>query len=101
MFSDETEILRKIRLIEHLKAELVTDVGQVYHAVAENNGQAVHALADVIIGGYVLGKRLGIEYVALDEAVNRKVEMLINQEPDPEKWYGDYSALRHHIQRKG
>ena len=34
MFSHESDILRKIRLIEWLKAELVTSVGQVFQAIA-------------------------------------------------------------------
>ena len=60
MFAHEGEILRKLRLIEWLKAELVTSVGRLYHAIAQNADQAISdALAGVVVCCYVLGKTSG------------------------------------------
>ena len=102
MLSHESDILRKIRLIEWLKAELVTNVGQLYQAIARNSEQAiVDGLAAVVVSCYTLGKRLGVDFGALDEAISHKVSQAIKQEQEAEKWFGDYSELQRHLRRKG
>lgn len=102
MFSHESDILRKIRLIEWLKAELVTHVGQLYQAIAKNSDALIReALAAVVVSCYSLGKRLGIDFGDLDEAVMQRVSQCIKQEQEAEKWFGDYSELQRHIRKKG
>lgn len=102
LFSHESDILRKIRLIEWLKAELVTHVGQLYQAIAKNSDALIReALAAVVVSCYSLGKRLGVDFAELDEAVNQRVSQCIKQEQEPEKWFGDYSELQRHIRKKG
>lgn len=102
MFSHESEILRKIRLIESLKADLVTNVGQLYHGIAKNSHQAIaDGLASVVVSCYILGKRLGLDFSALDEAVSQKIIHCIKHEQEVEKWFGDYSELQRHCRRKG
>ena len=102
MFSHESEILRKIRLIESLKADLVTNVGHLYHDIAQNSRQAIaDGLAAVVVTAYILGKRLGIDFAALEEAVSAKILQSVKQEQEPEKWFGDYSELQRHFRRKG
>ena len=41
LFPNESEILRKMRFIEGLKAGLVTSVGQLCQAMAQNSEQAI------------------------------------------------------------
>lgn len=102
MFSHESDILRKIRLIEWLKAELVTSVGQVFQAIAKNSQAAINdALAAVLVSCYILGKRLGIDFEALEEAVLLRITQCIAQGQEAEKWHGDYSELQKHIRKKG
>ena len=102
MFSHESEILRKVRLIESLKADLITNVGNLYHGIAQNSRQAIaDGLAAVVVSAYILGKRLGIDFSALDEAVSAKVLQGIKQEQQAEKWVGDYSELKRHFRQKG
>ena len=94
MFSHETDILRKIRLIEWLKAELVTSVGQVFQAIAKNSQSAINdALAAVLVSCYILGKRLGIDFEALEEAVLLRITQCIAQGQEAEKWQpGEYEV---------
>lgn len=101
MFSHESDILRKLRLIEWLKAELVTNVGHLYQAVARNSEQAIQeALAAVVVSCYILGKRLGIDFSALDDVIFTKVGQNIKQESEAEKFFGDYSELQRHLRKK-
>ncbi len=102
MFSHESEILRKMRLIEWLKAELVTHVGALYQAMAKNSEQAIkEGLAAVVISCYVLGRRLGIDFAVMDEAVLARLQQNIKQEQDVETWFGDFSEYQRHLRRRG
>lgn len=102
MFSNESEILRKMRLIEWLKAELITHIGLLYQAMAKNSEQAIsEGLAAIVVACYILGKRLGIGFDSLDKVVLQKVEHEIKIEHEVEKWFGDYSEYQRHLRPKG
>ena len=101
MFSNESDILRKMRLIEWLKAELITQVGYLYQAMAKNREQAIgEGLAGIIISCYILAKRLGIGCDSLDKDVLKKVEQNIKSEHEVEKWFGDFSEYQNHLRLK-
>ncbi len=101
LFPNESEILRKMRFIEGLKAGLVTSVGQLYQAMAQNSEQAIlKGLAVLVVSCYVLGRRLGFTFAQMDEAVSREVEDNIRKEPEAEKWFGDFSDYRQHLRQK-
>lgn len=101
MFSHESEILRKMRLIEWLKAELITHVGQLYQGMAKNSEQAIKdGLAAVVISCFVLGRRLGINFADLDEAILTRLNQNIKRENDVEKWFGDFSEYQRHLRHK-
>lgn len=101
MFSNESEILRKMRLIEWLKAELITSVGQLYQAMAKNSEQAIsEGLAAIVVACYILARRLGINFDSLDKAVVKKVEQNIKSEHEVEKWFGDFSEYQQYLRQK-
>jgi hypothetical protein len=101
LISHESEIVRKLRLIEWLKAELVGSVSRVFHAMTKSGEQSIaDALAAVVVNCYILGKRLGIDFQSLDEAVSVRLAQAIKQETEVEKWYGDMSELKRHLRQK-
>jgi hypothetical protein len=101
LYSHEAEIVRKLRLIEALKAELVTNVGQLFQAVAQNADRTIsQALAGVVISCYVLGKRLGIDFADLDDAIAEKLSQNIKKEHEVEKGFDDYSEYQRHLRQK-
>ena len=101
MFSNESDILRKMRLIEWLKAELITQVGLVYQAMAKNKERAIsEGLAGIILACYILAKRLGINFDSLDQDVLKKVEQNIKSEHEVEKWFGDFSEYQNYLRQK-
>ncbi len=101
MFSSESEILRKMRLIEWLKADLITQMGNLYQVMAKNSEQATReSLAAIIVGCYVLAGRLGIRYDSLDQEVLKSVEKNIKNEHEVEKWFGDFSEMKRHLSTK-
>ncbi len=101
MFSSESEILRKMRLIEWLKAELITQVGHLYQAMAKNSEQAIsEGLAAIVVACYILARRLGISFASLDKDVLKKTEQNIKNEHEVEKWFGDFSEYRRHLREQ-
>ncbi|TWH46593.1 MazG-like family protein [Sporomusa sp. KB1] len=101
MFSQESDILHKLRLIEGLKADLLTEVGKLYQAMAHNKREAIgDALAQLIISAFVLGRRLGIEYPEMEEIVNTRLGHNIKQETETERWFGDMSEYRRYLRQK-
>ena len=46
------------------------------------------------------GKRLGIDFQALDEAIMAKLTQNIKNEYEAEKWYGDLSEYQRHLRGK-
>jgi len=101
LFSSESEILRKMRLIEWLKADLITQMGNLYQVMAKNSEQATReSLAAIIVGCYVLAGRLGIRYDSLDQEVLKTVEKNIKNEHEVEKWFGDFSEMKRHLSTK-
>ena len=101
MISHESEIVRKLRLIEGQKAELIGSLAGIFHALAKTGGQSLaEALGAVIINCYVLARRLGIDFSQLDEAVCEKLEQNIKHGSEIEKWYGDLSELKRYLRQK-
>lgn len=101
MFSRESELVRTMRLVESLKGDLICSVGDLYKALAESGAaRGKDALAAVVMLCYVLGRRLGIEFSALDEAVARKVEALSTDASELETRFGDYSNLTRYLRDK-
>jgi hypothetical protein len=101
LFPNESEILRKVRFIEGLKAGIVTCVGQLYEAMAQNSEQAIRQkLAAIVVSCFVLGRRVGVDFAAMDQAILEHLEDNINKEHEAEKWFGDFSDFRRHIRQK-
>ena len=100
MFSQESDIVRVMRLIEELKSELLMTVGSLYKAMANHREAAIKdSLASFIVMGYVLGRRLGINFLELDEAVKEKVQDCCRKNAAIEERFGDFSKLERHLKR--
>lgn len=101
MFSRESDIVRTMRLIEGLKAELIANIGDLYKALAAGGEQVgKELLATVIVNCYVLGKRLGIDFDELDEAVKYRAERCGKSSHALEERFGDFSRLARHLEQK-
>ena len=74
------DIARNIKTIEWLKTELIAD-----------------SLANIVVGCYLLGKRLGLPYGALDEKIGEKVKANLEQGHEIEAWYGDFTLLKRYL----
>ncbi|MBO8141083.1 MAG: MazG-like family protein [Firmicutes bacterium] len=93
------DIARNLQAIERLKADLAVSFAALYQAMYRNEDREMEAaLADVVIGAFLLSKRLGISYAGLDAAVLRRLRAMRGQGHEAEEWFGDCSALLAYLQ---
>lgn len=97
----EVDIARNARAVEWLEAEMVHQTGAVLHALIKNNEEgALESLASVVISAYLLSRRLGCGFTRLDAAVRSRLQSVLEQNHELERWYGDVSELLQHTRSK-
>lgn len=97
----DINIVKNVRIIEWLKAEIVTGIGTLFKAMVKNNEEAIlESLAWLITGCYFLGKRLGFSYTKIDTRIEQKLSSPTMQDHELEEWYGDISNLEHYFRER-
>lgn len=99
--NSDLNIVKNVRIIEWLKAELLTGIGVLFKSMIKNNEEAIlDALANIIMGCYFLGKRLGFSYVRIDAQIEKRLNSPEMQEHEIEEWYGDVSNLQQYFKER-
>lgn len=89
-----TDVAKNIRLIEWLKADMLTSLSALFKSMVKGSESLLlDALASLVIGCYVLGRRLGINFTRLDLKIEAKLREGIESGHEVEKCYGDLSRL--------
>ncbi|HOJ79169.1 MAG TPA: MazG-like family protein [Bacillota bacterium] len=97
----DLNIAKNVKIIEWLKAEIVTSIGSLYQAMVVNSEEMIQeALATLMVSGYFLAKRVGISYEKLDERIAQKLESPTMKEHEIEKWYGDVTSLQQYVNKR-
>ena len=101
-FDREIDITRNIKIIEWLKSELLADIATLYKALVNGIREEVHesiaeTLSNIILICYLLGRRLGASYNAIEIKVQNKIKLGLVENHDVEKYYGDLSELAKHL----
>ncbi|MDQ2085119.1 MazG-like family protein [Herbivorax sp. ANBcel31] len=101
-FDREIDITRNIKIIEWLKSELLTDIATLFKVLVNGVREEVHesiaeTLSNIILICYLLGRRLGINYNAIEIKIENKVKLGLLENHDVEKHYGDLSELSKHL----
>lgn len=102
VFEKEIDITRNIKLIEWLKSELLTDIANLFRILVNGIREEVHdsvadTISNIILISYLLGKRLGISYNAVEMKIHNKLKLGLVENHDVEKYYGDLSELSKHL----
>jgi hypothetical protein len=101
-FDKDIDITRNVKMIEWLKSELLTDLANLFKALVNGMKEDVHEslaeiLSNIILISYLLGRRLGINYNAIELKIENKVKLGLVENHDVEKYYGDLSELTKHL----
>jgi hypothetical protein len=91
------DIAKNIRLVEWLKSEILSSVAELFRMLANGIKGSQDALADclasIIVAAYLLGKRLGIPFLVIENRIESKIRLGIIEDHDVEKYYGDLTSL--------
>ncbi|TCZ75709.1 hypothetical protein E0485_16565 [Paenibacillus albiflavus] len=97
----DLDLAKRVKVIEWLKTEVIDQAAHLLKAIWEgSSSKIIDALASLISSAYILGRRLGISYRRLDEAVLEKMKQHRAEGHQLEDWYGDISALEDHISKR-
>lgn len=97
----DINIVKNVRTIEWIKAEMVSGIGALFKAMVKNNEEMIlDSLAALVMGCYFLGKRLGIPFYKLDAKIAERLESSQLQEHEIEEWYGDVTNLEHYFKER-
>ncbi len=97
----ELEITRKIKVIEQLKSQLLTDVASLFSNMSSDEGGGesnLNILADIVIITYFLTEKLGTSYDGLDIKIINKLKLAIINENDQSQWKSQLSQLARYFE---
>ena len=99
---NEPEIAKNIRVVEWLKADLITSLSALFKSMLRGSEERLlDALSGIIVTCYVLGRRLGLTFASIDTAVESKLRQGIKESHEVEKWFGDLTLfLTYLVDRK-
>ncbi len=97
----DTGIAKNIRVIEWLKADLLTSLSALFKSMLRGSEEHLQdALASLIITCYVLGRRLGLSFSRLELKIESKLRQSIEEDHELERWYSDLTALLTYLLEK-
>lgn len=97
----ERDVVTRTRTIEWLKTEVLDQMSRLFKALWEGStSRVVDSLAGIIASSYILGRRLGIPYRDLDQAIADKLARMKQEGHQLEDHYGDLTELSEHIRKR-
>lgn len=96
----ELDITKKIKIIEQLKSQLLTDVSSLFANMAadESTENNTSILADIVIIAYFLGEKLGTSYDGLDIKISSKLKLALISEEEHSEWRNQLSLLTRYFE---
>lgn len=99
-----SDIARNVKIMGWMKTELLMSVGDLFNLMFKGVKPLDEALQDtlanIIMITYLLAKRLGISFNEMDYKIKEKIKLGINENHSIERWYGELSELKKHIDNK-
>ena len=99
-----SEITKNIKIIEWMKTELIMSVGDVFNLLFKGvkpvDEILQDTLANIVMITYLLAKRLGVSFKEIDYKIKEKIKIGIEEDHSVERWYGDLSNLKNHIDNR-
>ncbi|MFC4302047.1 MazG-like family protein [Cohnella boryungensis] len=97
----DLDVATRTRMIEWLKTEVVDQMSRLFKAIWDGStARVVDGLAGLIASSYILGRRLGIPYREVDNAIADKLNRLKQEGHQLEEHYQDLSELSEHIRKR-
>ena len=101
MKKDNFNIMKNIKIIEDLKAQLLCIIGEFFRLLTKGNNVAKDAILECVSGAiiilYVLGEKLGYPFEDIDKTMKTKLDLGIRSEDQVEKEGKSLSRLKRYI----
>jgi len=98
------DIGKNIQIIESLKSEILSEVSSIFsitlHHAKEVPKRLAEILPNIILLTYLLGKRLGISYQAMDLKIQNKLKIGILENYESTEWHSELTELSRHLDKK-
>ncbi len=103
MIDREVDIAGTLKVIEHLKNQILMDVAQLFAELSEpghnSSGERGDLLADIVILSYLLSKKLGIPHQQIDRRIINKMRLGLVESNQNDRWHKDLAELLHHFEQ--
>ncbi len=100
----DLNIMRNVKIIENLKAQLIRVIGDFYTLLTRGSNVAEEAIVECIAGAiiilYVLGEKLGYSLPEIDHEMKKKLDFGIRAEDEVEKEGKSLSKLKEYISNR-
>src|SRR5690554_5489546 len=97
MENRDIDIIKNMKTIEWLKAQILNTIGSLYTTLASGEENTKENLEDIIsnlmLNSLLLGRRLGLDYKDIESALRDNIKINLIEEHKIERWYGDLSEL--------
>ena len=101
MKKDNFNIMRNIKIIEDLKAQLLCIIGEFFRLLTKGNNVAKDAILECISGAiiilYILGEKLGYTFGDIDNKTKAKLDLGIRAEDQVGREGKSLSKLKRYI----
>ncbi|WP_461207324.1 MazG-like family protein [Clostridium sp. DL1XJH146] len=88
MKKEDFNIISNIRLVEHIKSQILYVVADLFNLLSKGSHIAKDSLATCIAGAiilfYILGEKLGYSYIKIDEEIKKSLQLGIDEEDELE-----------------
>lgn len=105
MRKEDFNIMSDVKVIESLKAQLLSVVSEFFTLMTRGSNIAQEAILDCISSGiiilYILADRLGYSYTAVDENMQKKLKVGIIEDDVVERQGKNLSRLNTHLKERG
>lgn len=95
------DIAGNIHRIEWLKSELLSALSDLYRVLLDTKettkDKIVDCISSMVLACYLLARRLGVSYEAVDQGIRDRVKLGLLEEPDIETRFGDLTQLHDHM----
>jgi hypothetical protein len=82
----EDDLIRNIRLIERLKCGILQWVARLFQALYDSPEKSIQeALSHIIVYCYLLANRVGISFSRLDQGINEKARVFLQEKDMQER----------------
>ena len=104
MKKKEFNIMKNIRIIEELKAQLLCTIGDLFRILVKGSSLTQKSILECISGSiillYLLANKLGFSFLEVDENMKKKIKLGIIEDDLAEQEDKSLSKLHNHLKER-